>query len=66
MGKEQEELFWGAGKGLYLNLVGDYTGKSSSSLYFKIRGLYVLCVCHTLRKIKYNEREEEVLPTHGV
>lgn len=31
MGKEQEGLFWGAGKGLCLNLVGDATDKNSSS-----------------------------------
>lgn len=30
MGEEQERLFWGAGKGPYLSLVGNYMGKNSS------------------------------------
>lgn len=60
MGKEQEGLFWGAGKGLYLNLVGDYMGRNSSSS--TISFVYVI----SSRKIKYSKREKGVLPTCGL
>lgn len=63
MGKEQEGLFWGAGKGLYLNLVGDYMGKNSSSSTISL-GDFVYVI--SPRKIKYNKREKGVLPTSGL
>lgn len=51
MGKEQEGLFWGSGKGLYLNLVGDYMGKNSLSSTINL-GDFVYVISSP--QIKYN------------
>lgn len=36
VGKEQERIFWDAGKSLYLNLLGDYIGTNSSSYTLRL------------------------------
>ena len=45
MGKEQEGIFWNAGRGLYLNLLGDYISTNSSSYTLRLGDfMYLLYV----------------------